>query len=95
MCVFTHMYGTKNTDKIILFLRGKKVLSIFNFYITALRGDSFMSAKVTSLLQLLLALSKTPRNQTAMRRIEEQSRGEAMGLSTALALCACVRTQDS
>lgn len=48
------MYGTKHTDKIILFLGGKKVLSIFNFYITALRGDSFVSAKVTSLLQLLL-----------------------------------------
>lgn len=24
MCVFTHMYGTKHTDKILLFLGGKK-----------------------------------------------------------------------
>lgn len=50
MYVFTHMYGTKHTNKIFLFLGGKRVLSIFNFYITALRGDSFVSGKVTSLL---------------------------------------------
>lgn len=50
MCVFTHVYGTKLTDMIILFLGGKGVLSIFNFYIMAVRGGSFLSAKVTTLL---------------------------------------------
>lgn len=39
-----YMYGTKHTDKIILFLKEKKVLSTFNFYITAVRGDYFVSA---------------------------------------------------